>query len=638
MGTSATPKSAGDDPKVNAAVIGVGVGLAAGFAAPLLAGVALSAAGFSSSGIVAGSLAASWSESGGSFFRVLQSAAEGGLGGAVAAGLGAALGTAAAVVSFFIRGSKPSQPSSEPADKTDDHAVAVPKPADKSEPVNEIKEEIVETVLTAKKAVSSEVDAFHKKLEDVNVKAPEKEPTEPTSVDEQLACAVEEQILSATILPSQASQSNKPAAVEESVDQDVTPAPAVIQDAVAKAVQDVVVEAVVKLASAFQPEKGEMDEANTEKSEITPDVVPEPVIPAAPSQHVDEPSSPAVVQQPSDNDVVHHASKPEEEADMLKEAVEQLVETEAVSEEVPAIEECLDQRVDDGRLVSEDIEILTTSGISSPVINNSITTSLFQELTEDDIQAAQEPATEIVFDVVEKIEQEETAQEVIAPVQTEEVVPSAGIVEEVATDTFVKEAEPSTITEDAVNVIHHVADQIINEIESVLSASISFLQETEAKFNQEPEPGVAKDVEPTPSNETEKPEQVKPAEEEKPKSNETQDKVEVSAKIASQQVDEESEESDEAYEEESAESDDEDEGDEDKDAVSEKQSLTTSAQSPAVESLNQQQQPSPIKPALVQQEVLNSTVVELANGQATTAGADGAGEELAEFSWDTNDD
>ena len=51
MGTSATPKSEGDDPKVSAAVIGVGVGLAAGFAAPLLAGVALSAAGFTSTGM-----------------------------------------------------------------------------------------------------------------------------------------------------------------------------------------------------------------------------------------------------------------------------------------------------------------------------------------------------------------------------------------------------------------------------------------------------------------------------------------------------------------------------------------------------------------------------------------------------------
>lgn len=50
MGTSATPKSTGDDSKVNATVIGVGVGLAAGFAAPLLAGVALSAAGFTSTG------------------------------------------------------------------------------------------------------------------------------------------------------------------------------------------------------------------------------------------------------------------------------------------------------------------------------------------------------------------------------------------------------------------------------------------------------------------------------------------------------------------------------------------------------------------------------------------------------------
>lgn len=49
MGTSGTPKSA-DDSRVNATVIGVGVGLAAGFAAPLLAGVALSAVGFTSTG------------------------------------------------------------------------------------------------------------------------------------------------------------------------------------------------------------------------------------------------------------------------------------------------------------------------------------------------------------------------------------------------------------------------------------------------------------------------------------------------------------------------------------------------------------------------------------------------------------
>ena len=39
------------DSKVHVAVIGVGVGLAAGFAAPLMAGVALSAIGFTSTGI-----------------------------------------------------------------------------------------------------------------------------------------------------------------------------------------------------------------------------------------------------------------------------------------------------------------------------------------------------------------------------------------------------------------------------------------------------------------------------------------------------------------------------------------------------------------------------------------------------------
>lgn len=53
MGQSANSPGSGHgdgESKVNAAVIGVGVGLAAGFAAPLMAGVALSAIGFTSAG------------------------------------------------------------------------------------------------------------------------------------------------------------------------------------------------------------------------------------------------------------------------------------------------------------------------------------------------------------------------------------------------------------------------------------------------------------------------------------------------------------------------------------------------------------------------------------------------------------
>lgn len=55
MGNSTNSAAGGDgadaDSKIHGAVIGVGVGLAAGFAAPLMAGVALSAMGFTSAGI-----------------------------------------------------------------------------------------------------------------------------------------------------------------------------------------------------------------------------------------------------------------------------------------------------------------------------------------------------------------------------------------------------------------------------------------------------------------------------------------------------------------------------------------------------------------------------------------------------------
>ncbi len=55
MGKSANSAGGSGDgdgeSKVHVAVIGVGVGLAAGFAAPLMAGVALSAIGFTSAGM-----------------------------------------------------------------------------------------------------------------------------------------------------------------------------------------------------------------------------------------------------------------------------------------------------------------------------------------------------------------------------------------------------------------------------------------------------------------------------------------------------------------------------------------------------------------------------------------------------------
>ena len=54
MGNNKNSGAGGDgadtDTQMNGAVIGVGVGLAAGFAAPLMAGVALSAMGFTSTG------------------------------------------------------------------------------------------------------------------------------------------------------------------------------------------------------------------------------------------------------------------------------------------------------------------------------------------------------------------------------------------------------------------------------------------------------------------------------------------------------------------------------------------------------------------------------------------------------------
>lgn len=54
MGNNTNSGAGGDgadaDTKIHGAVIGVGVGLAAGFAAPLMAGVALSAMGFTSTG------------------------------------------------------------------------------------------------------------------------------------------------------------------------------------------------------------------------------------------------------------------------------------------------------------------------------------------------------------------------------------------------------------------------------------------------------------------------------------------------------------------------------------------------------------------------------------------------------------
>ena len=127
--------------KVQAAVIGVGVGLAAGFAAPLMAGVALSAIGFTSAGtrtrfftllpsirfwrksfkvilcwhilgVASGSMAASWEASGGSLFATLRSFGVSGISGSIAAGLGAVFGTAAVVLTTLF-GKKKTEPIAE---------------------------------------------------------------------------------------------------------------------------------------------------------------------------------------------------------------------------------------------------------------------------------------------------------------------------------------------------------------------------------------------------------------------------------------------------------------------------------------------------------------------------------------------
>lgn len=530
-------------------------------------------------GIAAGSLAASWKESGGSFFRALQTAAEGGLSSTVAAGLGAALGTAAAVLTLFVKGKKPQPSESKLEDKNEivDHG-------EKMEPTKETKEEttcpIVENV-TAKAIVQSDVEAKRSTMLETQT-APDLMPSnENIAPYEDIATEVEEQIVHVTFVPHQNQGPNK----EETEKYDVKP---IVAEEVAQAVEDVVVETVIKLASVFQPEKCEIDEAKTEKSEASTEEISDQ-LKALPTEAVILAGTTLSTEQPAatlNDDVVHHATKPEEEAKLLIEAVEQLVETEALSEELSGVEECLEK--DGDRHISEEIEILSTSEISSPLMNNSVTTSLFQELTEEDIQRASgtnESVSTSLFQelsleddrtkptsetcgMLEQVEHQQTGHVGSIEETSEIVAPVSGN----------DEALTATVSTVSTGTIQQVADQLINEIESVLLGSDSNSSEHQAF---KPEEVTLNEVE-TSSQillavESQKNEdQLPDAVDKKQTSEEDLENVEIapaSRSQAEEKVTELEEDSDEAHEQGNADEEDEIvEDEEDKDNESEKQS------------------------------------------------------------------